>query len=192
MIVKGRDRDYSASFGDEDEFENDSKDEYYENILIPNSSLDAEDNEDPDDTASAAPDMTALTVITAISKKKRKTKIGRKQKQKMQGAQIYVPLTTTPEGKRTEKLFNYNAMHDVYVEIGTTKQDVIETRLLIELFYIHTLGVTHPDDWREMNTILSIVTSLELKIDECQKVECIITQAHKCLQEGKKYNGTIN
>jgi hypothetical protein len=43
-----------------------------------------------------------------------------------------------------------------------------------------------------MNTILSIVTLLELKINECQKVECIITQAHKCLQEGKKYNGTIN
>jgi hypothetical protein len=133
MIVEGRDRDHSASFGDEDEFDNVSTDKYYENILIPNSSLDADDNEDHDDTASAAPDLTALTVVTAITKKKRKTKIGRKHKQKMQGARIYFPVTKTPEGERTEKLFNYNAAHDVDVEIGTTKQNVIKTRLLIAL-----------------------------------------------------------
>ena len=57
MIVEGRDRDHSASFGDEDKFDNDSTDEYYENNLIPNSSLDADDNEDHDDTASAASDL---------------------------------------------------------------------------------------------------------------------------------------
>ena len=51
----------------------------------------------------------------------------------MQGERIYVPVTKTPEGKRAEKFFNYNAAHDVDVEIGTTKQNVIKTRLLIAL-----------------------------------------------------------
>ncbi len=106
MIVEGRDRDHSASFSDEDEFDNDSTDEYYENILIPNSSSNADNDEDHDDTASAAPDLTALTVVTAITKKKRQTKIGRKHKRKIQGAWIYVPVTKTPERKRTEKMFN--------------------------------------------------------------------------------------